>query len=135
MLEKSHQEYLKTIGAFISVIIGFFYIFYDLGSPDARQSILIFGLVSIFLGIILVCLKSVSTFLKERTIRFTEIAGYSLLGIIQLFPIFLWFTFSGSPISDGTAPAGFTANWLFSIPHIAVLFISIIAVMSSIKDE
>ena len=53
--------------------------------------------------------------------------GHIGLALLQVFPILLWLSFHGSGLSDGTPPSIFVAHWLYSIPHLAVFLVSLMA--------
>jgi len=100
------------------VIMGLIYIFnpYNLTS-DAAPTTAFWGKIAVLAGIIaLLAVKGLKRNLRLRKL----ILSIDLMAIIllQLPPVFLWFVFNGTIVSDG--PGGPHGRWFWSIPHIIV---------------
>ena len=48
--------------------------------------------------------------------------------LMQIPPIFSWWTFNGSVLTENAEPAvEFKANWGYSIPHIILLLVALLS--------
>ena len=110
-------------GGIGAILLGLPYIFHGFGPTEAE--VVTWGRISIYIGASLILLSIGIGHSHASAAKALLSLGYIGLGLIQLLPIFLWFTFHGSGISDGTPPSAFVAHWLYSIPHVALLIVSL----------
>ncbi|WP_174730492.1 hypothetical protein [Mesobacillus harenae] len=111
----------------VTLLTGLLYV---LGVFGPTESIVVtWGLLALIIGGIVVFLginkNGVSDFVKMAIVFF--------LVLIQAPVIFLWFTFNGSGISDGTPPSNFVAHWIFATPHLVISLIGIVVIGSLFK--
>ena len=112
-----------TINGITSVVLGLTYITGIYGQVESEVAY--WGIVSITIGLFLVVgLKKIHS--KKIIFVFVNL----LLAAIQVIPIMLWFEYQGRAITDPTPGSSFNAHWLFSFPHIIVLLLSCITVVS-----
>jgi hypothetical protein len=83
------------------------------------------GQVCLSTGAALVLLSIALRRSRKCTARLVLGAGYLFLALLQVLPIYLWFTFHGAGISDGTPASAFVAHWAYSLPHLALLMMSL----------
>jgi hypothetical protein len=114
---------LMLVGAGGSIAVGGLYVFQAFGPTEAEVAT--WGIVAIFWGIALIILATASGQRPHVISKFFVSLGYLGLALFQIFPIFLWFQYSGRGISDGTPPSAFVAHWWYAFPHLAVLLVSI----------
>ena len=110
-------------GAVGAILLGLPYIVGLFGPTEAE--VRLWGIVSLGLGVGL-CILSLALEDREGWMPKIVLAlGYLAVAMLQILPIILWFEFHGRGISDGTPPSAFGANWVFSIPHLALFAVSI----------
>ncbi|KGP76710.1 hypothetical protein JT05_03075 [Desulfosporosinus sp. Tol-M] len=114
-MQCSSSKFYKIIGAICSIIVSIPYIIHAYG-PTERE-VVIWGVFSLAWGIILLFL-SISMY--EKIVTYI---GFVIVGLIQIPPIILWFTFHGYGISDNTPSSSFIAHWGYGIPHIIIFLI------------
>jgi len=107
-----------------AILLGLPYIFHAFGPTEAE--VVTWGRVSIYMGASLILLSIGIGHSMTRAAKVFLSLGYIGLGLFQVLPIVLWLVFHGSEISDGTPPSMFGAKWLYSIPHIALLVVSLL---------
>ncbi|MEO7841319.1 MAG: hypothetical protein ABIU06_18410, partial [Anaerolineales bacterium] len=83
------------------------------------------GWISVYMGASLMLLSIGIGRSNKRVAKIFLSLGYIGLGLFQVLPILLWFAFHGSGISDGTPQSALVAHWLYSIPHVALLIVSL----------
>ncbi len=121
------------IGGIGAVLLGVTYIFHAFGPTEAE--VVTWGEVSLYTGIVLTLL-SVGIGRSTKWIPRSILAlGYLFLALLQVLPIFLWFTFHGTGISDGTPPSPFVAHWVYAIPHLVLLVIGIVVIVSAFRGD
>jgi hypothetical protein len=115
---------MMLIGGIGAILLGLPYIFHAFGPTEAE--VILWGRFSLCMGASLLLLSL--GFGRSRKIAakvFLSI-GFLSLALFQGFPILLWFAFDGLGISDGTPRSTFVAHWSYSIPHVALLIVSLI---------
>ncbi|MBN1429989.1 MAG: hypothetical protein JXB07_16590 [Anaerolineae bacterium] len=112
------------IGGIGSILLGLPYILHAFGPTEAE--VMTWGQVSLYTGIVLVCLSAGIGRNNNIAARLVLALGYVVLILLQVHPIFLWFTFHGTGISDGTPPSTFVAHWCYATPHIALVIVSLL---------
>lgn len=120
---------LEIIVGSLSILTGLLYV---LGVFGQTESIVdTWGLLAVILGGIFVFLGVK----KDKVTNILEMVLVLFLVLIQTPAIFLWFTFSGSSISDGTPPSTFEAHWLIATPHMVIVLIGIVLIVSLFKRK
>ena len=115
---------LMVIGGVGAIVLGLPYMYRAFGPTEAE--VVLWGKVSLYIGIVLVLLSLVAGHKRARVVIKPILGlGYLILSVLQVPPIFLWFLFHGSGISDGTPPSSFVAHWGYAIPHIILLTICV----------
>jgi hypothetical protein len=107
------------------VLIGLPYIFGFFG-PTERE-VGLWGLFCLGLGFSLMALSTLLTPHTNRGLIRLLALGFALLAVLQLLPIQLWFAFYGYAISDGHPPSPFVGHWVYTLPHLLVLALSLTA--------
>ena len=113
---------LMVAGAVGAIILGFVYIFRAFRPMEAE--VVLWGQVSVGLGIALGILALTVGAKRTKLRRLILGLGYTVLVVLQIPPIILWFAFHGSVPSDWPSPGPFVAHWGYAIPHIILLAIS-----------
>ncbi|MBN2389756.1 MAG: hypothetical protein JXR84_03470 [Anaerolineae bacterium] len=114
---------VMLIGGVGAILLGLPYIFHAFGPTEAE--VVTWGKVSLYTGLILTLLAIVIGRSPKKLFRGILALGYLFLALLQVLPIFLWFTFHGMGISDGTPPSPFVAHWGYAIPHLAEQVVSL----------
>jgi GNAT superfamily N-acetyltransferase len=114
---------LMLLAALGAVLLALPYLFRAFGPTEAE--VVTWGQVCLSTGAALVLLSIALRRSRKCTARLVLGAGYLFLALLQVLPIYLWFTFHGTGISDGTPASQFVAHWAFSIPHLALLMVSL----------
>jgi hypothetical protein len=114
---------IMLTGGIGAVLLGLTYILHAFGPTEAE--VVTWGRISLYLGVSLILLTIGLGRSYKRAAKFFLTLGYGGLALFQLFPILFWFAFHGSEISDGTPQSSFVAHWYYSIPHVALLMISL----------
>jgi len=114
---------LIFLGGAGCISLGLAYVLHTFGPTEAE--VVLWGRVSIWLGLALAPLTVSLESSSPRIIRGLAGLGWGFVALFQLPPILLWFVFHGSGISDGTPPSAFVAHWAYAIPHLAVLATSL----------
>jgi hypothetical protein len=109
------------------------YILHAFGPTEAE--VVTWGEVSLYTGIVLVALSVGIGRSNKKILRGILAPSYILLALLQVPPIFLWFTFHGMGISDGTPPSPFVAHWGYAIPHLALLIDSLLVLYYLARGE
>lgn len=122
---------LRLISSGGAILLGVPYIFYAFGPTEAE--VVSWGEVSLYTGIILTLLAVVIGRNPRKLFRGVLALGYLFLALLQVLPIFLWFAFHGTGISDGTPPSPFVAHWGYAIPHLVLLIASLVVIASTLK--
>ncbi|WP_053366293.1 hypothetical protein [Bacillus sp. FJAT-27245] len=120
---------LEMLVGVLAVLTGLLYLLRLFGPTESE--VVSWGLLVVIIG-------GVVTFLGIFKTKVTDLLTGALvffLILIQLPAIFLWLTFHGSSISDGTPPSNFVAHWIFATPHIAISLIGLILIVSLIKKN
>ncbi|MDX8365638.1 hypothetical protein [Cytobacillus sp. IB215665] len=91
-------------------------------------------------GLLLALLGGLSIFfelLEDKTKRLKVINSFILhiIVLLQLLPIYLWFSYYGISISDGTPSNSFVAHYLFAVPHIATIILCLLSLYPLIKAK
>lgn len=114
---------MMLVGGLGAILLGLPYIFHAFGPTEAE--VVTWGRISMYMGASLILLSIGIGHSITRAAKVFLSLGYIGLGLFQVLPILLWFTFHGSGISDGAPPSAFVAQWLYSIPHVALLVVSL----------
>ena len=118
---------LEILVGVLTIITGLLIV---LGVFGPTESIVdTWGLVAVIIGGIVVYLG----INKNKVSVIVEMVLVFLLVLIQVPAIFLWFTFNGSGISDGTPPSNFVAHWMFVTPHLIIALIGMMVMVSLFK--
>jgi hypothetical protein len=115
---------MMLIGGIGAILLGLPYSFHAFGPTEAEVAT--WGRISIYMGAGLILLSVGTRHNSTRAAKALLSLGYSSLGLFQLLPILLWLAFHDSEISDGTPSSVFVAHWSYSIPHVALLVISLV---------
>ena len=107
------------LGSAGSIALGLMYVLHSFGPTEAE--VVLWGRVLIYLVLVVVPLTVGAWRSNSRSIKGVASLGWSMVALLQIPPILLWFAFHGSGISDGTPPSTFVAHWAYSIPHLALL--------------
>lgn len=110
------------LGSSGSILLGLPYLLYAFGPTEAEVAR--WGLASVAIGLALWPLGMIAWCGGGRIVKILAVLGYGLLALLQILPIFLWFSFHGYGISDGTPSSAFVAHWVYAGPHIALLILS-----------
>lgn len=125
---KGLSKLLFTLGV-LTALTGLLYLFQVFGQTESE--VVTWGLVALVLGGILVF----HSLIKVKFNAAIENVLVFVVLLIQLPAILLWFTFSGSSISDGTPPSNFVAHWIFATPHIVIVLFAIIIILSLLRKN
>ena len=106
-----------------TILLGLLYVFHAFGPTEAE--VVTWGRLSIYLGTGLILLSIGIGRSNGRAPKVFLSLGYTGLALFQVLPILLWFAFHGSGISDGSPSSAFVVHWLYSIPHLALLLVSL----------
>ena len=87
---------MMLAGGIGAILLGLPYIFYGFGPTEAE--VVTWGRISIYIGASLILLSIGIGHSHASAAKALLSLGYIGLGLIQLLPIFLWFTFHGSGI-------------------------------------
>lgn len=128
----SSLKYYKIIGAICSIFVSIPYIIYAYG-PTERE-VVYWGMFSFAWGVILLFL-SISMNNRGISEKIVTYIGFFIIGLIQIPPIILWFTFHGYGISDYTPPSSFIAHWGYGMPHIIIFLICIAILYKRINKK
>lgn len=124
---------VMLIGSLGAILLGLPYIFHAFGPTEAE--VVTWGKVSLYTGSVLTLLAVVIGRSTKRVSRGILALSYLFLALLQPLPISLWFTFHGTGISDGTPPSSFVAHWAYAMPHLAILVISLVAIVAALKNS
>lgn len=124
---------VMLIGGVGAVLLGLPYIFHAFGPTEAE--VVSWGEVSLYTGIGLTLLAVVIGRSAKKLFRGVLALGYLFLALLQVLPIYLWFTFHGTGISDGTPPSPFVAHWVYAIPHVVLLIVGLAVIASVFKSD
>lgn len=118
---------LEIILGILSILTGLIYVIGLYGPTEAEVST--WGIFAFILGGMLIFLGI------ERSTNTHNLAKFFVVCLlaIQIPPIILWFTFSGSSISDGTPPSSFVAHWIFATPHLVIVLIGVAVLFFQFK--
>ncbi|RXT06988.1 hypothetical protein [Ammoniphilus sp. CFH 90114] len=120
---------LNILVGVLAILTGFLYVLRLFGPTESE--VVSWRLLAVVIGGIVVFLGRIET----KVTNFLQGAFVCFLVFIQVPPIFLWFAFHGSGISDGTPPSNFVAHWIFATPHIAIALLGIIVIVSLFKKN
>ena len=120
---------LKILVGILTIFTGLLYVVGVIGPTESIVET--WGLLAIILGGMVVYLG----INKNKVSAYVEMVLVFLLMLIQVPAIILWFTFSGSGISDGTPPSNFVAHWMFVTPHLVIALIGVIVIVSLFKRK
>lgn len=118
-------DLFMLIGAVGAILLGLAYLLHAFGPTEAE--VVTWGRISLFIGIVLVLLLVGLEYRHSVSIKVILGLGYAVLALLQVLPIFLWFAFDGTGISDGTPPSAFVAHWVYALPHLVLLSLSLVA--------
>lgn len=124
---------VMLIGSVGAILLGLPYIFHAFGPTEAE--VVSWGEISLYTGVALTLLSIGIGHSTKRISRGILALGYLFLALLQVLPIFLWFTFHGTGISDGTPPSPFVAHWGYAIPHLVLLVIGIMVIISAFRGD
>ena len=114
---------MMLIGGIGAILLGLPYIFHAFGPTEAE--VILWGRLSLCIGASLLLLSLGFGRSHKWAAKVFLSIGFLGLALFQGFPILLWFAFHGLGISDGTPPSTFVAHWSYSIPHVALLIVSL----------
>lgn len=120
---------LESIVGVLTALTGLLYVFRVFGPTE--QEVIAWGILAVILGGCVVLLG----FNINITTNFIEIGLVFFLVLIQIPAIILWLLFNGRGISDGTPPSSFVAHWIFAIPHMVIVLLGIILIISLLKNK
>jgi hypothetical protein len=115
---------MMLLGGVGAILLGLLYIFHTFGPTEVE--VVTWGWTSLSMGAGLIILTFGIGRSQKRLARVLLSIGYVGLALFQVFPILLWFAFHGSSISDGAPPSSFVARWLYALPHMILLTLSLI---------
>jgi hypothetical protein len=115
---------MMLLGGIGSILVGLPYVFHAFGPIEAE--VVTWGRLSLYLGIGLILLLIGIGRSNGRVAKVFLSLGYTGLALFQMLPILLWFAFHGSGISDGSPSNAFVAHWSYSLPHLAILIMSLV---------
>lgn len=118
-------DLFMLIGAVGAILLGLAYLLHAFGPTEAE--VVTWGRISLFIGIVLVLLLVGLEYRHSVSIKVILGLGYAVLALLQVLPIFLWFAFDSIGISDGTPPSAFVAHWVYALPHLVLLSLSLVA--------
>ena len=118
---------LASIVGVLAALTGLLYVFRVFGPTESE--VVTWGILAIFLGGCVV-LSGISINIFAN---FVEIGLVFFLVLIQIPAIILWLLFNGRGISDGSPPSSFVAHWIFAIPHMIIVLLGIILIISILK--
>jgi hypothetical protein len=118
------------IGATCSILLGLPYILHFFGPTEAEvaQWGLVCSGMGFFLGVFSIAFGSNNDAIAKILLSL----GFVGVALLQFLPIYLWFQFHGTGISDGSPPSAFVAHWVYALPHLALLIVSIMAIYHKI---
>ena len=114
---------MMLIGGIGAILLGLPYIFHAFGPTEAE--VILWGQFSICMGASLLLLSLGFGRSHTRAAKVFLSIGFLGLAIFQGFPILLWFAFHGLGISDDTPESTFVVHWSYSIPHVALVLVSL----------
>ncbi len=126
------QSLLLSLSGAGPIALGLTYVLHAFGPTEAEVAL--WGRALICLGWALVPLTVGVWRSNSRFIKGIATLGWSIVVLLQIPPVLLWFAFHGSGISDGTPPSTFVAHWAYSIPHLAVLAASVAMVRNLLSQ-
>ena len=118
---------LESIVGVLAALTGLLYVFRVFGPTE--QEVIAWGILSVILG---GCVVLFGININIFT-NFVEIGLVFFLVLIQIPAIILWLLFNGRGISDGSPPSSFIAHWIFAIPHMVIVLLGIILIISILK--
>ena len=118
---------LESIVGVLAALTGLLYVFRVFGPTE--QEVIAWGILSVILG---GCVVLFGININIFT-NFVEIGLVFFLVLIQIPAIILWLLFNGRGISDGSPPSSFVAHWIFAIPHMIIVLLGIILIISILK--
>lgn len=116
------SQKLMLLAGLGSALISLPYIFGATG-----QGVGLWGLFCLGLGFGLIALSTLVIHHKNLMLIRLLALGFALLAVLQLVPIQLWFAFNGYALSGSQPPAPFVTHWLYALPHLIVLALSLAA--------
>lgn len=120
---------VKVALGILSILTGLIYMLRLYGPTESEVAT--WGLIAAFLGGMVVYLALNPG--KNSDINLKAVVVF--LSVIQIPPIYLWFIFTGSGISDGTPQSPFVAHWLYSLPHVLIVLVGLFILFSPINKE
>ena len=118
---------LESIVGVLTALTGLLYVFRVFGPTESE--VVTWGILAVILGGCVVLLGININIITN----FIKIGFVFFLVLIQIPAIILWFLFNGRGISDGTPPSSFVAHWIFAIPHMVIVLLGIILIISLLK--
>ena len=115
---------IMLVGGIGTILLGLPYVLHAFGPTEAE--VVTWGRLSLYLGTVLILLSIGIARSDGRAAKLFLSLGYTGLALFQVLPILLWFAFHGSGVSDGSPSSAFVAHWLYSIPHFALLIVSLV---------
>ncbi|WP_214481372.1 hypothetical protein [Bacillus sp. SM2101] len=114
---------LRISSGVLTCFVGFIYLSGLFGHVESE--VITWGLFIALLGgsIIFIELQ------EDKSKRLKVISSFMLpiIAFLQLLPIYLWFSYYGSSISDGTPSTSFLAHYLFAVPHISTIILCLLS--------
>jgi hypothetical protein len=126
MMVRSSAKLEITVGI-LTILTGLLYLFRVFGPTESE--VFTWGILAVILGGVIVLLR----INKYKLTNFIKMVLAFFLVLIQIPAIILWFSFHGSGISDGTPQSNFVAHWIFAIPHMMIVLLGVVLIVSLFK--
>lgn len=118
---------LEVVVGLLTILTGLLYLFRVFGPSESE--VVTWGILAVILGGVIVLLRTN----KYKLTNGIKMIFVFLLVLLQIPAIILWFLFNGSGISDGTPQSNFVAHWIFALPHMMIVFLGILLIVSLFK--
>ena len=118
---------LEVAVGILTFLTGLLYLFRVFGPTESE--VVTWGILAVLLGGVLILLGTN----KYKLTNFIKMIFVFLLVLLQIPAIILWFSFNGNGISDGTPQSNFVAHWIFAFPHMMIVFLGILLIVSLFK--
>jgi len=123
---------LIVLGGIGAILVGIPYLngafWYKETDPAVAGTVAYWGDLSYQIGIALLMLAG-TLFIRNTKLQRVIISSMlATIFLMQIPPIFSWWTFNGSVLTENAEPAvEFKANWGYSIPHIILLLVALLS--------
>lgn len=92
------------------------------------------GILSVIVGMLLLCSTVIMDNLQNNTAKGLLLFEFSALSLLQLVPIYYWFSAHGNALLVSTT-SKLTAHWGFSIPHLILFTVGLVVVYHIFNDD